>query len=63
MSDLEKNSHLEYDQLTNTDINTFAWRGVTATVTDRQTKQPKAILSDVSGLVRAGELLALMGPS
>lgn len=53
----------DYAQLTNTNIRSFAWRGVTVTVKDRQSQQPKTILSDVNGIVKAGELLALMGPS
>ena len=53
----------DYAQLTNTNIRSFGWKGVTVTVKDRQSQQPKTILSDVNGIVKAGELLALMGPS
>lgn len=62
MSDVEKMIG-DYAQLTNTNIRSFAWKGVTVTVKDRQSHQPKTILSDVNGIVKAGELLALMGPS
>lgn len=63
MSDVEKMIGGDYAQLTNTNIRSFAWKGVTVTVKDRQSQQPKTILSDVNGIVKAGELLALMGPS
>jgi len=63
MSDIEKMIGGDYAQLTNTNIRSFGWKGVTVTVKDRQTQQPKTILSDVNGLVKSGELLALMGPS
>lgn len=63
MSDIEKMIGGDYAQLTNTNIRSFGWKGVTVTVKDRQSQQPKTILSDVNGIVKAGELLALMGPS
>ncbi|KAM0723909.1 hypothetical protein Q7P37_000899 [Cladosporium fusiforme] len=63
MSDIEKMIGGDYAQLTNTNIRSFGWKGVTVTVKDRQTQQPKTILSDVNGIVKSGELLALMGPS
>ncbi|KAL1306206.1 hypothetical protein AAFC00_004304 [Neodothiora populina] len=63
MSDVEKMIGGDYAQLTNTNIGSFAWKGVTVTVKDRQTQQPKTLLNDVNGVVKAGELLALMGPS
>ena len=63
MSDIEKMIGGDYAQLTNNNIRSFGWRGVTVTVKDRQSQQPKTILSDVNGIVQAGELLALMGPS
>lgn len=53
----------DYAQLTNTNVYSFGWKGVTVTVKDRQTQQPKHLLSDVSGMARAGQLVALMGPS
>ena len=63
MADIEKMMGSDYAQLTNLDIRSFCWKNITATVKDRQTQQPKDLLSDVCGLVKAGELLALMGPS
>lgn len=63
MSDIEKMIGGDYAQLTNTNIRSFGWKGVTVTVKDRQTQQPKTILSDINGIVKSGELLALMGPS
>jgi ABC-type multidrug transport system ATPase subunit len=49
--------------LLNTTIKNFTWRDVTVTVKDRETKQPKAIVDNVQGIVEAGEICALMGPS
>ena len=63
MSDIEKMIGGDYAQLTNTNIRSFGWKGVTVTVKDRQSQQPKTILNDINGIVKAGELLALMGPS
>ncbi|KAF2858672.1 putative ABC transporter [Piedraia hortae CBS 480.64] len=63
MSDIEKMVGANYVQLTNVDVNSFGWKAVTVTVKDRQSAQPKTILTDINGLVRSGELLALMGPS
>ena len=63
MSDIEKMIGGDYAQLTNTNIRSFGWKGVAVTVKDRQSQQPKTILSDVNGIVKSGELLALMGPS
>jgi len=63
MSDIEKMIGGDYAQLTNTNIRSFGWKGVTVSVKDRQSQQPKTIISDINGIVKAGELLALMGPS
>ncbi|WXC65773.1 hypothetical protein SNK03_011561 [Fusarium graminearum] len=49
--------------LVNTTIKNFTWSNATVTVKDRETKQPKAIVDDVQGIVEAGEICALMGPS
>lgn len=51
--DIEKDAG-GYPHLTNATIRSFSWDGVTVTVKDRQTKQSKEILSDVSGIVKAG---------
>ena len=63
MSDIEMMAGNGYTQLNNTSVRSFGWKGVSVAVKDRQSKQPKEILSDVNGSVKAGELLALMGPS
>jgi hypothetical protein len=52
----------DYAHLTNDTIRTFGWEAASVSVKDRTTKQPKAILSGVNGLVKAGEMLAIMGP-
>lgn len=62
MSDVEKMMG-DYAQLTNHNIRSFLWRGVSVTVKDRQTHEDKPILNNVSGIVYAGELMAIMGPS
>ncbi|KAI5460401.1 P-loop containing nucleoside triphosphate hydrolase protein [Mariannaea sp. PMI_226] len=49
--------------LLNTNVKNITWRGVTVTVRDRETKQPKTIVDNVEGIVEAGEICALMGPS
>lgn len=56
--DLEKNEG-DYAHLTNTVIHSFSFEGITVTVRDGVTKQPKTILSDVNGIVKAGECLFL----
>jgi hypothetical protein len=50
--DVEKNG--DYAQLTNTTIRSYAWEAVTVTIKDRETKQPKAILSNINGIVKSG---------
>ncbi|KAI9696339.1 MAG: hypothetical protein M1820_008181 [Bogoriella megaspora] len=49
--------------LTNDTVRSYSFEDVTVVVNDRQTKTPKPILTGISGVVKAGELLALMGPS
>ncbi len=44
-------------------VSTFAWRGVSYGVGKPGTKKEKQILSDVSGEVSGGEVMALIGPS
>lgn len=41
--------------LMNNDVNSFAWQGITVTVKDRETKQMKAILHNIDGIVEAGK--------
>lgn len=61
-TDLEKGRDTGYAGLANNTIASYSWSNVTVTVRDRQTKSPRQILSSASGFVKAGELLALMGP-
>ncbi|UNI21341.1 hypothetical protein JDV02_007339 [Purpureocillium takamizusanense] len=49
--------------LYNSTIEHLTWRGVTVTVKDRESKQPRNIVDNATGIVRAGEICALMGPS
>lgn len=61
--DVEKDAASQsYTHLTNDTVKSFSWENVTVTVNDRATKQPLDILSNVNGVVEAGEVLALMGP-
>ncbi|KAL9102700.1 MAG: hypothetical protein Q9163_002191 [Psora crenata] len=54
---------LASEPLYNSTIKEFSWHAVSVTVKDRKTKEPKRLLDNVSGSVKAGEILALMGPS
>lgn len=61
MDNLEPNMDLEErpvaeKHLLNTTVKNLTWRGVTVTVKDRETKEPKAIVDNVEGVVEAGEL-------
>lgn len=40
--------------LMNNTVQDFVWQGVTVTVKDFKTKEPKAILDNVDGIVKAG---------
>jgi hypothetical protein len=46
---------MEDHHLRNDTIRNFVWQGVTVTVNDHKTKQPKNILQDVSGVLQAGK--------
>ncbi|KAF2650557.1 ATP-binding cassette transporter-like protein [Lophiostoma macrostomum CBS 122681] len=61
--DIEKGAGADHAHLTNADIRSFSWNDVAVTVKDRESKQPKDIISGINGIVHAGEMLALMGPS
>ncbi|KAI4699372.1 hypothetical protein J4E81_004396 [Alternaria sp. BMP 2799] len=62
--DVEKAaSGTDYAHLTNDEVKSFSWEDITVTVKDRTSKQPIDLLSNVSGMVEAGEMMALMGPS
>jgi ABC-type multidrug transport system ATPase subunit len=47
----------------NKSVRSFLWTGVTVNVKDRHSKKDKTILSHVDGMVKEGELMAVMGPS
>src|SRR4051812_11757119 len=51
--DIERHAVAEA-HLKNTTIRHLAWRGITVTVKDRETKLPKTILENVEGIVEAG---------
>lgn len=51
--DVERHAVAEA-HLRNTTIRNIAWKGVTVTVKDRETKLPKTILENVEGIVEAG---------
>ncbi|KAJ5564363.1 hypothetical protein N7513_000605 [Penicillium frequentans] len=59
--DLERNEARHF--LMNGSVSQFSWSGLNVTVKDRQTKEPRDLIHDISGDVRQGELVALMGPS
>ena len=61
-SDVEL-AQLPAQHLVNDVVDTFSWSDLTVTVKDRKTKGDLSILSDASGIVHAGEMLAIMGPS
>ncbi|EUC40320.1 hypothetical protein COCMIDRAFT_9790 [Bipolaris oryzae ATCC 44560] len=62
--DVEKGADTaDFAHLTNDVVQSFSWQDVTVTVKDRASKQPLDILANVSGVLEAGEMLALMGPS
>lgn len=47
--------------LINNVVHSFAWKSMNVTVKDRVTKSPLSILEDANGIVRAGEMIAIMG--
>ena len=51
------------NHLVNDEVSSYSWSNLNVHVKDRKTKQPLSILSDATGVVRAGEMLAIMGPS
>lgn len=53
-TDIEQQAVAE-DHLKNTTVQSISWRNVTVTVKDRETKQPKAIVENVEGIVEAGK--------
>ena len=53
VSDIEDKAVAE-GYLTNTSVSSISWENITVNVKDRETKLPKSLVEDVSGLVRAG---------
>jgi len=62
VKDLELNPVVSI-HLLNDLVRTFGWQNINVTVKDRATKGPLSILTSASGLVEAGEMVAIMGPS
>lgn len=62
VKDLELNPVVSI-HLLNDLVRTFGWQNINVTVKDRATKGPLPILTSASGLVEAGEMVAIMGPS
>ncbi|EKD14657.1 uncharacterized protein L3040_000180 [Drepanopeziza brunnea f. sp. 'multigermtubi'] len=61
--DIERSGGNDDAHILNTTVTSFVWREITVTVKDTKTGEPKAILDKIEGVVRAGEVCALMGPS
>jgi hypothetical protein len=53
--DIEQNT-VDGTQLMNNTVSSFTWKNITVTVKDHKTKEPKAILDGVNGIVEAGML-------
>lgn len=51
--DIEQHAVAE-SHLVNTTVKNISWKGVTVTVKDRETKEPKNIVDNVEGIVEAG---------
>ena len=59
-TDIELQS-VDDSPLMNNTVKSFLWKDITVTVKDHKTKQPKAILDGVDGLVEAGMPQSLTG--
>ena len=53
--DIEKRASDDQHFFSNDSVESFSWSNVAVTVKDRHTKQPLNILSNVNGIVKAGE--------
>ena len=53
-TDIELQSVVDDSHLMNDTVKSFLWKDITVTVKDHKTKQPKAILDGVDGVVEAG---------
>ncbi|KAK5988977.1 ABC transporter G family member 1 [Cladobotryum mycophilum] len=54
---------LDDAHLLNTTVQSITFSGVTVTVKDRETRDARIIVDNAEGIVKAGEICALMGPS
>lgn len=61
--DVEKHSSTGGSIFLNEDVANLAWHDLTVTVADRTTGEDRNILNKSSGIVRPGQMMALMGPS
>ncbi|KAH6632573.1 P-loop containing nucleoside triphosphate hydrolase protein [Chaetomium tenue] len=50
-------------RLLNAPVETLSWSGLTVTVKEGKTGQPKTLVDNVEGIMQAGECCAVMGPS
>lgn len=55
--------HGPRDPFGHDNVGNLLWTGLTVKAKDRRSKKEKTILSNVNGMVREGELMAVMGPS
>lgn len=62
LEDLEKQADVR-SIFTNDDVESLSWQDLTVTVKDRSTGENRNILHSSSGIVKPGEMVALMGPS
>ena len=53
----------EFTDPSNTEIRSFGWEDVTINGRKKRSKPSRRILSDVSGYLNSGEMLAILGPS
>lgn len=58
-SDTERQKSHEF-YMFNDVVHSLSWSNITLTVEDRSTKQPKSLISDVSGSIEAGKYQACL---
>lgn len=63
MADAENALGDGFSDLENKLLDNIVWEGVTVSVQERRSKKEKIILDKISGVVQAGELSVVMGPS
>jgi len=54
ISDDVESNYKALKALKNTEVTSFAWKNVTVTVKDNETKEPKVLLDSVDGVVKPG---------